>query len=132
MLTDVQWDPSSRRALHCVSLIALECLSPRYVITAVTQPMQNEPGLQFNHISRYGGRDFGNPGLEASSTVWKPALRFGHSRLVSGLQQVEARVAQGRVLHRQQKEKLWQIAAAFVFTAVSCRLSPSLGLRHLQ
>lgn len=59
MLTDVQWDPSSR-----------------YVITAVTQPMQNE----------IGGFKYS---MEAGFAIW---------------------TFQGRVLHRQQKEKLWQIS----------------------
>eukprot|EP00434_Breviolum_minutum_P024510 symbB.v1.2.021649.t1/scaffold1746.1/size103363/7 len=56
MLTDVQWDP--------------------YVITAVTQPMQNE----------IGGFKYS---MEAGFAIW---------------------TFQGRVLHRQQKEKLWQIS----------------------
>lgn len=59
MLTDVQWDPSSR-----------------YVITAVTQPMQNE----------IGGFKYS---MEAGFAIW---------------------TFQGRVIFRQQKEKLWQIA----------------------
>lgn len=59
MLTDVQWDPSSR-----------------YVITAVTQPMQNE----------MGGFKYS---MEAGYAIW---------------------TFQGRVIYRQQKEKLWQIA----------------------
>jgi len=59
MLTDVSWDPSSR-----------------FVITAVTQPMQNE----------IGGFKYS---MEAGYAIW---------------------TFQGRVLYRQQKEKLWQIA----------------------
>jgi len=59
MLTDVQWDPSSR-----------------YVITAVTQPMQNE----------MGGFKYS---MEAGYAIW---------------------TFQGRKLHQQQKEKLWQVA----------------------
>ncbi|CAE8673670.1 unnamed protein product [Polarella glacialis] len=58
MLTDVEWDPSSR-----------------YVITSVTQPMQNE----------MGGFKYS---MEAGFAIW---------------------TFQGRVLYRQQKEKLWQI-----------------------
>merc|ERR1719277_427168 len=59
MLTDVQWDPSSR-----------------YVLTSVTQPMQNE----------LGGFKYS---MEAGYAIW---------------------TFQGRLLHRQQKEKLWQVA----------------------
>lgn len=59
MLTDVSWDPSSR-----------------FVITAVTQPMQNE----------IGGFKYS---MEAGYAIW---------------------TFQGRVLYRQQKEKLWQIS----------------------
>mmetsp|Transcript_67936 Transcript_67936/g.147975 ORF Transcript_67936/g.147975 Transcript_67936/m.147975 type:complete len:709 (-) Transcript_67936:76-2202(-) len=59
MLTEVQWDPSSR-----------------YVITAVTQPMQNETGG-----FRYS--------MEAGYAVW---------------------TFQGRLLHRAQKEKLFQVS----------------------
>jgi len=59
MLTDVSWDPSSR-----------------FVITAVTQPMQNE----------LGGFKYS---MEAGYAIW---------------------TFQGRVLYRQQKEKLWQIS----------------------
>jgi len=59
MLTEVSWDPSSR-----------------YVITAVTQPMQND----------MGGFKYS---MEAGYAIW---------------------TFQGRVLYRQQKEKLWQIA----------------------
>merc|ERR1712048_347899 len=59
MLTDVQWDPSSR-----------------YVLTSVTQPMQNE----------MGGFKYS---MEAGYAIW---------------------TFQGRLLYRQQKEKLWQVA----------------------
>lgn len=57
MLTEVSWDPSSR-----------------YVITAVTQPMQNDMGFKYS--------------MEAGYAIW---------------------TFQGRVLYRQQKEKLWQV-----------------------
>merc|ERR1712151_1365070 len=59
MLTEVSWDPSSR-----------------YVLTSVTQPMQNE----------LGGFKYS---MEAGYAIW---------------------TFQGRLLHRQQKEKLWQVA----------------------
>eukprot|EP00928_Gymnodinium_smaydae_P003346 TRINITY_DN111_c0_g2_i1.p2 TRINITY_DN111_c0_g2~~TRINITY_DN111_c0_g2_i1.p2 ORF type:complete len:700 (+),score=206.55 TRINITY_DN111_c0_g2_i1:98-2197(+) len=59
MLTEVSWDPSAR-----------------YVLTAVTQPMQNE----------IGGFKYS---MEAGYALW---------------------TFQGRLLYRQQKEKLWQVA----------------------
>jgi len=59
MLTGVEWDPSSR-----------------YVLTSVTQSMQNE----------IGGFKYS---MEAGYAIW---------------------TFQGRLLHRQQKEKLWQVA----------------------
>jgi translation initiation factor 3 subunit B len=58
MLTNVEWDPSSR-----------------YVITAVTQPMSNETGYKYS--------------MEAGYAIW---------------------TFQGRVLYRQQKEKLYHVA----------------------
>merc|ERR1712048_1483868 len=59
MLTHCEWDPSSR-----------------YVLTSVTQPMQNE----------MGGFKYS---MEAGYAIW---------------------TFQGRLLHRQQKEKLWQVS----------------------
>lgn len=59
MITQVEWDPSSR-----------------YVITAVTQPMRDEMG-GFKYQ------------MEAGYAIW---------------------TFQGRVIHRLQKEKLWQIS----------------------
>mmetsp|Transcript_25397 Transcript_25397/g.67481 ORF Transcript_25397/g.67481 Transcript_25397/m.67481 type:complete len:707 (-) Transcript_25397:283-2403(-) len=58
MLTNVEWDPSSR-----------------YIITAVTQPMSNEGGYKYS--------------MEAGYAIW---------------------TFQGRVLFRQQKEKLYGVS----------------------